>query len=495
MTTLHGSTSRVFDIRGTSNVELAYLGISGGTVGDGDYGGGIRFGGSGSLTLIDTSVVGNLAGYGGGVAVQPSGAAQLTLLGSYVTLNEASHDGGGVWLGGGTTLYSDARTQIFANDTADAAGGRGGAMFIGGPATAYVTSSVHDNTAGFGGAIYTYGEVAVNLYSSDASSQVSVSRNKAAGDGGAVYLYARTTAATLCAQDFALDANSARNGTAIMTDGPHANVRFNDPTNPCVPSGWPYPPVACTSGPGCNEIADNVSQFADGTPADGATIRIGTSGGNTGAMWASRFAARRNTGGSVVYTYYDAPPASGVLTTALHDCVIADNTASWYSIASTGDQANTVLVVDNCTVTNESQPPGDVFLIYGHVSFIELTNSILYNPGLYALHFASEVGTLLAQYDLLNDANGVPGTGVVAGVPSFVDAAHGDYHLQPYSAGVDVAPDDVTIDVRDDLDGHPRVVDLPAVANAYGPLDLGAYEVQSSCVAADTIFCDGFEGS
>ncbi|HMM67601.1 MAG TPA: hypothetical protein PKC03_11735 [Dokdonella sp.] len=48
-----------------------------------------------------------------------------------------------------------------------------------------------------------------------------------------------------------------------------------------------------------------------------------------------------------------------------------------------------------------------------------------------------------------------------------------------------------------DLDGRSRVVDLPTVANSFGPMDLGAHEIPLSavlaCAAADTIFCDGFE--
>ncbi|MEP7098628.1 MAG: hypothetical protein ABI748_13280, partial [Dokdonella sp.] len=81
---------------------------------------------------------------------------------------------------------------------------------------------------------------------------------------------------------------------------------------------------------------------------------------------------------------------------------------------------------------------------------------------------------------------------IQAGEPSFVDAAHGDYHLLHSSLGVDDAPVDSTVPPLD-LDRKPRVVDLPDVPNRLGPRDLGAYEIQPACSGADTIFCNGFE--
>ena len=88
----------------------------------------------------------------------------------------------------------------------------------------------------------------------------------------------------------------------------------------------------------------------------------------------------------------------------------------------------------------------------------------------------------------------MPGTGIIEGAPSFVDAANGDCHLQHALLGVDGAPDDVAADIARDLDGAPRVVDLPGAPNEFGPLDPGAYEIQPACARGDTIFCDGSDG-
>jgi hypothetical protein len=101
-----------------------------------------------------------------------------------------------------------------------------------------------------------------------------------------------------------------------------------------------------------------------------------------------------------------------------------------------------------------------------------------------------------AKYVLSNDTSTLPDTVYVEqGEPTFVDAATGNYHLTPDSLGVDFAPGS-TNSAAIDLDGAHRVVDLPR-ADDFGPLDLGAYEVQIqevlACATGDTIFCSGFE--
>jgi len=76
--------------------------------------------------------------------------------------------------------------------------------------------------------------------------------------------------------------------------------------------------------------------------------------------------------------------------------------------------------------------------------------------------------------------------------PSYFDAANHDYHLKPYSPGVDYAP----AQGGTDLDGLPRTIDLTSKVNLYGPRDLGAYETQTNFLcdnSADVIFCGGFE--
>jgi hypothetical protein len=100
-----------------------------------------------------------------------------------------------------------------------------------------------------------------------------------------------------------------------------------------------------------------------------------------------------------------------------------------------------------------------------------------------------------AQYNLVNNSSPFVGTndvGIQQGAPTFVDSANGDYHLKSTSLGVNYAPAGIS---TVDLDGKPRVVNLPGVTDVFGPMDLGAYEIQSVCAVSDTIFCDGFDGN
>jgi hypothetical protein len=97
---------------------------------------------------------------------------------------------------------------------------------------------------------------------------------------------------------------------------------------------------------------------------------------------------------------------------------------------------------------------------------------------------------------LSSDISTLPASSsIIAGTPTFVDGAHGDYHLQLVSTGVDYAPTS-DVDARD-LDNLPRDVDLYNLVNVWGRRDLGAYERQRTlnCGSgtAETIFCDGFE--
>jgi hypothetical protein len=95
---------------------------------------------------------------------------------------------------------------------------------------------------------------------------------------------------------------------------------------------------------------------------------------------------------------------------------------------------------------------------------------------------------------LTNDTIPLTGyDGIVDGVPAFVDAANGDYHLERSSPGVDMAPAADGVD----RDGNPRTLDLFDVPDQWGPLDVGAYEIQTQasgpCSAPDTIYCNGFD--
>jgi hypothetical protein len=191
-----------------------------------------------------------------------------------------------------------------------------------------------------------------------------------------------------------------------------------------------------------------------------------------------------------------------LITTAFRDCLLVDNVESEnvINLFPNGNPneagQNTQLIVNNCTIAGNSLSLP--YAIFALVNYVEVTNSIVYQPGANVLDFLTQSPTdLTAEYDLVNDASTLTTGGIVAGLlegaPTFVDSANGDYHLVRTSLGVDYAPE---LDGFD-LDGSPRTVDLTDVPNVFGPMDLGPYEIQTqatgACSAADTIFCNGYD--
>src|SRR5262249_38975805 len=138
------------------------------------------------------------------------------------------------------------------------------------------------------------------------------------------------------------------------------------------------------------------------------------------------------------------PPGSGLVSSQIRDCLLVDNVTadvvSAYPFETDGPAQNTQVIIDSCTIANNSMGPGyDTFVLY--VNFAELTNSIVYARGPAVMYFPGYVGDLTAEYVLANNASTLAGgTGIVQGAPSFVDAANQDYHLARTSPAVDFAP-------------------------------------------------------
>jgi len=491
----------VIAIGGTSNVYLAGFVLTGANLSSANRGGGIYFGGVGSLELAGMAVTANSAGYGGGIAMNPSGPSTLTLLSTVVNLNTALNNGGGLRIEGPTTFVTDGATFITTNhalgqdDTAF-----GGGVLVVGPATATINSSVNNNTAAYGGGIAVLGHdgdaASASLYSVNAASPVSVYGNSASANGGGVYLKSSGSGAlaVACAQDFSFQFNSAQSGAAIYADvnnGHGSAVELNGPFYCAIPSGA----VPCAEGVSCNEIVDNVSQDTNGNSTAGATVLI-ESGGEFSGL---RFAARRNHGGSLIQFVADTGTSPGGVgdDVYLYDCLLADNVASGSPgtlIEASGGHAQTQLLVKNCTIANNQLDAASV--IHAGVDFAIVTDSIVYQPASQAtLDFSGAADHLTTAYVLSNETGSLGGgTGISQGAPTFVDAANHDYHLARTSLGVDYAPAQAGMD----LDGLPRTIDLSDITDTFGPLDLGAYEIQtqlppSACAVADTIFCNGFE--
>jgi hypothetical protein len=517
LTTLRGGDGHsVLEIEGTSHVFLSNLVLTGATMDSSHRGGGIYFGGQGALELSRTTVSFNEAGYGAGIDLNGgTGPATLTLdAESLILSNTASVSGGGIRIEGQARLFAlQPRTLIAYNK---APNGYGGGIEVVGPGLADIGSPgyngvpvVFDNSAAYGGGIDAYAvgdhqNATVRVFTTDPEHPTAISGNTAAQTGGGIYLKPlddidfSVASAVFCAYDFRIEDNIAQEGTAIYADDAQAggvisgiggsvflNARAANglcatPDSPALLGA-----VRCAADVPCNRIALNTALDPGGNPTGGSTILLQTAA----TFVADRIDVSESRGGHALRMLGDDDFAVFYLT----DCLIADNALTGEVIARTdGDEG--LMVIDSCTIARNDFPEAATLLAPGADFY--LLNTIVDQPG----HATVDPPVTNAAYIMSNEIASLPQRpDVVVGTPSFVDATHGDFHLRPESPGIDFAPVESSERAHPfDLDGRNRVVDLWDTPTEFGPMDLGAYEIQLDqifpCARDDTIYCDGFEG-
>lgn len=488
-----------FAIGGTSNVGLVYLDILNAQQASGFSGGGIAFSGSGSLTLDTTWVRANHATGGGGISfVGAAGTPAVLNLRAYTQIlaNIADDSGGGILVAGNSILNMlEPHVSIDGNT----AGNVGGGIDVVGPANANIGTPddngagvIRYNKAAYGGGIAITAPSddnssgRVRLFTVDPTEPVGITNNTASHTGGGIYLKphnGNTTgpynSASLCAWDFRIESNGAVEGAAIYSDvdtGLFDSLGGDVYIGGCY-DGYPSAigAVACTNSTSCNTINSNYTN----DPTQGSVILIQ----DKSFLDANRFAMRDNTADHAIRVVGFAQE------TLLFNCLFANNTLHDEVIYVS--EASTTLEIGGCTFANDSIGSSHAIHIE---SDLKITSTIVDEPGTLALDYSGNPANLVLNYIVSNDVTTLPAaTGVVHGEPSFVDFAGGDYHLRPGQfLGVDFAP----AGGGPDLDGHTRNVDLSSVVNAYGPRDVGAYELQNAfleCGATDSVFCDGFD--
>lgn len=468
-------------------------------------GGGIEFGGSGSLELDNTRVENNTATDGGGISVDDGGTLTLGA-GTFITFNTATGNGGGILADGAARVLAlQPNTEIAFNH---AANGYGGGIDVVAPAQADIGSPgfnglavVYGNDAKYGGGIAGYSisgySAVVRLFTTDPRNPVAVSGNFASHTGGGIYLNVNGTyESDLCAYNFRIDSNSAPEGSAIYADEDSeagnytgANVFLNtNISNFCTEPVTidTLGSVGCAPGVVCNTVNQNLSIDSLSNPTAGSAILVQTAGG----LIVNRLIMRKNQGAHVIRTF---GPYGSSAYGSIVNCLIADNTltAEMIRIEDDGLSPAEATTFNGCTIVNNGNAGAPV--IYS-AHALTLTNDIIDELGINTLNYAGPGGGLNVSYVLATDTSTLPAAaGIDQGEPLYVDAANFDYHLQPTSAGIDFAP----ASGGQDLDGNPRDVDLATVPNNYGPRDIGAYERQNrfQCGASDSIFCNGYDYS
>jgi len=516
-------------IRGASNVTIQYLTITKGAGvdhGGVTYGGGIDYSGTGDLSLLTSDVESNNAGVGGGIAFNGSGKLTLSNVflfdnhalaggggaiafigssgaelhvdaGTEISSNTASADGGGIFIGGDSSLFMTQPNSIVYFNHAD--NGAGGGIFINGPASAEIASpgkynlaAIYENQAANGGGVAvvanqnggSFNDASLALFNSDATHPVRISNNTATSKGGGIYLLPYVSAtvdndrsfADVCAVNFRIDNNLAPNGAAIYSN--EENTVFGYQGGQVeLGSNCSGKAVACTLGADCNLV--------DGNVASAGAVLLAQDNSD---LTTSRVVLRENTGDQIVRLI-------GTRVTGFSNTLIVDNHAYETIIAAEHDSkgANEASTIDSCTIANNAVDGS--YVIRNGIG-LTLTNSIVDVADTATLDYSGNAADLHASYLLVDDTVGLPADAtILAGVPTFMDAANGDYRLRysraggvtTKSLGLDFAPAIVGNDV--DVRAAPHDQDLAGVADAYGPRDLGAIEMQNY---ADRVFTDTF---
>jgi hypothetical protein len=494
--TISGSSGAVLTVRGTSNVTISHLIISGG---NGNDGGGIDYSGQGTLQIDNSTVTDNHANNGAGIRfVGSGGEADLYLnANTFVSDNTAVHTGGGIRTDLQAKVHIDG-DPIWING--NKAGDYGGGIAVVGGAYAHVGSPgylfggvFYNNTAQYGGGIAIIGEstgdAAVDLFAIDPARPVRVGTNRATHAGGGVYLNAYASmqgngavvskVGTLQMQGAHVDDNSAPEGSGIYADT-YSSDLFEFPYGTYV---YLYSGASCAVGAECNSVSDNHAVMLDNmghdVPTLGSAILIQTDG-----VFKSQNLAMRGNDGAHAIRVADS----------LHDtfqsltCLIADNPVT-QELITLGNAAATF---DQCTIAGNDIGGASVF---NAATGFTLTNSIVEQGALPTVHYIGSGTGLTVNYllqDIAAPAFSFGATNIFGADAAFIDPANGDYHLRRESPAIDVAPA-VAGDDRD-LDYRLRDQDMSSKSDTDGVRDLGAYERQARyCGAGDTVFCDGFE--
>ena len=505
----------VFDIASAGgDVFLGNLFITGASRGSNSYGGGIFFNGQvgGALILKNTAVSLNQAAFGAGIDVEgyTSAAALVIEQNTLILNNSASQSGGGIRIAGNVRMFATDPQIWIGYNHAD--NGDGGGVNVVGPARADIGSPgyngigvVSSNTAKYGGGVSLYSRhrptpndfsvAQARFFSVDGSQPVQVSSNSSSAAGGAFVLFSDShdcpngshclDESDVCLFDARVNDNIAPNGSAVYgyPSSGAEQVLINQSGN-CGPEApTALGAQACQAGVACDEMIDNNNEDGGGNPTAGSMVEMAS---DASVVAVERLHVRGNTAGHA----FSMSESNNFFEQSftLSDSLIAGNLFGGEVVSLTTDGGAST--IDRCTIADNTVGAPFVLLIDG--SQATLTNSIIDQPGHSTLDFNGPPAGLTANYVLSTEIVELgTRTDVMQGEPTFVDPANNDYHLKYGSLGIDFAP----AGTGSDLDRKPRSVDLTLVNNLYGPMDIGAYELQQApaCVASDTIFCNGFE--
>lgn len=484
-----GTAQSVIAVVGSyrSRVRLAALEITGGDAENHEYGGGVYARHGGILAIVASSIHGNRAGYGGGVAIDGNGT--VLQLGDDVLIysNSAYSEGGGGYCRQGAVQLRAQGSGFLDNNAL----GEGGGLRLNqcdadlagnGPLNAGV---LYGNTA-YHGAGLSVSNAKVRIYSLWAQTPNRIAYNRATSNGGGLLV---RNAASVTLWDTLIEGNSANRGAAgYAYNDTVADPRIRLRSARNRDAGTPAAAVPCVSGTQCNRVTGNIARASGTGPGEGAAFYFDWSS-PTGCnfpfscFWPEGFVAEadlldaqldRNSGNSLIYfrQHYDhyAIAQSLIVANSVTDALI-----------KTGDD-DTVWISQTTISGNTVSGP----LVRS--PHLDLRCAIVNQTGV--IHQGS--GTRNAQFVLVPNTTQLPSsTSVFQGVPRFIGPASDNYRLyaggerfDPIpSIGIDIASACGPFQQVGDLDGLSRPVDIQAAANQFGTIDLGPYEARPTLIS------------
>ncbi|QBB71195.1 hypothetical protein ELE36_13000 [Pseudolysobacter antarcticus] len=429
---------QVVAVNGTIALSLDSLQLTGAS--STGNGGGIGFGGNGTLDVTNVSIFGNHAAYGGGIFANGQSTLSVTLHSpTLIYGNSADHAGGGIRIQGQTQLSMLDGSHIYSNavNTTDS-DGTGGGLQVVSPAFANIQSgTITNNTARYGGGVAVNGSLADVIFGTEAGGHPSeISFNTAANTGGGVFV---SKGSLLCGQ-CQINSNAAQEGAATYVDVGGGGLAINR-----------------------GSVNDNIARAQSGVATNGSAMLTQTNSG----FGIYKTEVRGNTGGHVYHGF-----ATGDGSAKFADVLIAENQVSGnLFVMDEKGEAD----VRRVTVANNNIGGASVFSVPGNFTLID---SIVWQFVKTTLdgHVSGDTHGLNIENLITSETASLTGfPGILNEDPRFAAPASGDYHLTRFSPAVDYSASQPDVD----LDGFSRTVDLAYVPNRYGPLDLGAYELQA----------------
>lgn len=432
-------------VEDATRVELKNVRISRNTA---HNGGGLAIVGSEGNTIhveaehlvLDQNIAG---GNGGGLYAQ---YANGTVSGLLAERNHAFNNGGGVWLGRDAVLFNrngKHRSGFYKNVAENNGGGLaidGGGMEIFQVSPGLEPAAFYGNSARIGGGVHVFND-RPNTTAAFNASGITATRNHASEEGGFAAVDIRSE-----------DSIPVYGGIHVSASAPPVG-------------GDPF--AYCNTAISCNVFSDNEARGSDGGARPGALISIRNQG--KGAAGFARFwnsSLRRNAGYNLVQNISDIG-TTWAQEIHFKNALIHGNALEKNLVDAQGFGS---IYIESTTITqNDIHAP----LIAGQGD-IYLRGSVFTDdaPLLENITAQTSAFTLMVR-----NADGLSGFPLVEqNDPRFVDPLNFDFQLEVDSPALDREWNDGSTPL--DLNGKPRNVDLPWVADFNTPRDLGCFERQ-----------------